>query len=40
MVKSHMIDFKAYELLELIAVMLLAFLNSVRKGRGLQRKQR
>jgi hypothetical protein len=40
MVKSHIINFKAYELLVLITVVLLAFFNSVRKGRGLQGKQR
>jgi hypothetical protein len=35
-----MIDSKAYELLVLIAVVLLASLNSVREGRGLRGKQR
>jgi hypothetical protein len=39
-VKSHIIDSKAYKLLVLVAVVLLAFLNSFRKGRGLQGKQR
>jgi uncharacterized membrane protein len=40
MVKSYIIDFKAYKLLVLMIVMLLAFLNLVRKERGLQEKQR
>jgi hypothetical protein len=40
MVKSYMIDSKAYKLLVLVTVVLLAFLNSVREGRGLQGKQR
>jgi hypothetical protein len=35
-----MIDSKAYKLLVLVAVVLLAFLNSVREGRGLQEKRR
>jgi hypothetical protein len=35
-----MIDFKAYKLLVLIIIMLLAFFNSVCKGCGLQEKQR
>jgi hypothetical protein len=39
-VKSYIIDSKAYKLLVLIIIVLLAFLNSVRKGRGLQGKQR
>jgi hypothetical protein len=40
MVKSYIINSKAYKLLMLITVMFLAFLNLVRKERGLQRKQR
>jgi hypothetical protein len=40
MVKSHIINSKAYKLLVLVIIMLLAFLNSVREGRGLQGKQR
>jgi hypothetical protein len=40
MVKSYIIDFKAYKLLVLIAVVLLAFFNSVRERRGLQEKRR
>jgi hypothetical protein len=40
MVKSYIIDFKAYKLLVLMIVMLLAFLNLARKERGLQEKQR
>jgi hypothetical protein len=40
MVKSYIIDFKAYKLLVLVTVVLLAFFNSVRKGRGLRGKQR
>jgi hypothetical protein len=35
LVKSHIIDSKAYELLVLVAVMLLTSLNSVREGRDL-----
>jgi hypothetical protein len=35
-----MINSKAYELLVLVTVVLLAFLNSVRKGRGLRGKRR
>jgi hypothetical protein len=40
MIKSYIIDFKAYKLLVLITVMLLAFFNSVCKERGLQEKRR
>jgi hypothetical protein len=40
MVKSYIIDFKAYKLLVLITIMFLAFLNSVCKRRDLQEKQR
>jgi hypothetical protein len=40
LVKSHIIDFKAYKLLVLVAVVLLASLNLVYKGRGLRGKQR
>jgi hypothetical protein len=40
MVESYMIDSKAYKLLVLVAVMLLAFLNLVCKGRGLRGKRR
>jgi hypothetical protein len=40
LVKSYMIDFKAYKLLVLIAVVFLASLNSVRERRGLREKQR
>jgi hypothetical protein len=40
LVESHIIDSKAYELLVLVTVVLLASLNSVREGRGLQGKQR
>jgi hypothetical protein len=39
-VKSYIIDSKAYELLVLVALVLLAFLNSVYEGRGLQGKRR
>jgi hypothetical protein len=35
LVESHIVNSKAYELLVLMAVMLLASLSSVRKGRGL-----
>jgi hypothetical protein len=40
LVESHMIDSKAYELLVLVTVVLLASLNSVREGRGLRGKRR
>jgi hypothetical protein len=40
MVKSRMLNSKAYKLLVLMVVMLLASFNLVRKRRGLQRKQR
>jgi hypothetical protein len=40
MVKSYIINFKAYKLLVLVTVVLLAFFNLVCEGRGLQRKQR
>jgi hypothetical protein len=40
LVKSHIIDFKAYKLLVLVAVVLLASFNSVREGRGLRGKRR
>jgi hypothetical protein len=40
MVKSYMINSKAYKLLVLVTVVFLAFLNSVCKRRGLQGKQR
>jgi hypothetical protein len=40
MVKSYIIDFKAYKLLVLITGVLLAFFNLVCKGRDLQEKQR
>jgi hypothetical protein len=40
MVKSYIIDSKAYKLLVLVIIVLLAFLNSVHKGRDLQEKQR
>jgi hypothetical protein len=39
-IKSYIINFKAYKLLVLVAVVLLAFLNLVRKGYSLQGKQR
>jgi hypothetical protein len=39
-VKSHIINSKAYKLLVLVAVVLLAFFNLVCEGRGLQGKQR
>jgi hypothetical protein len=35
-----MINSKAYELLVLVTVVLLAFFNLVREGRGLQEKRR
>jgi hypothetical protein len=39
-VKSYIIDSKAYKLLVFVTVVLLAFLNLVRERRGLQGKQR
>jgi hypothetical protein len=39
-VKSYIINSKAYKLLVLMTVVLLASFNLVRKGRGLQEKQR
>jgi hypothetical protein len=40
MVKSYIIDFKAYKLLVLVTVVLLAFFNLVREERDLQGKRR
>jgi hypothetical protein len=40
MIKSYIIDSKAYKLLVLITVVLLAFFNSVCERRDLQEKQR
>jgi hypothetical protein len=40
LVESYIIDFKAYKLLVLVAVVLLASFNSVCKRRGLQGKRR
>jgi hypothetical protein len=40
MIKSYIIDFKAYKLLVFVAVVLLAFLNLVHKRHDLQGKQR
>jgi hypothetical protein len=40
MVKSYIIDSKAYKLLVLITVVFLTFFNSVYKRRDLQGKQR
>jgi hypothetical protein len=39
-VKSYIINSKAYKLLVFVAIVFLAFFNLVREGRGLQGKQR
>jgi hypothetical protein len=40
MIKSYIIDFKAYKLLVLVTIVLLTFFNLVRKECDLQGKQR